>query len=217
MDRIRVLVADDHALVRAGIHALIEKLPDATVVAEASDGHEALSQIAQHRPHVVLMDIAMPRLNGLEATRRLVKEFPHISVIILSMHKHEEYVWQALRAGAAGYVFKDADAAELALALNAVTRGETYLSPPISKHVIREYVQRIGGESTLLERLTPRQREILQLIAEGSTTKEIAQTLHIGVRTVETHRAQLMERLNIHHVVGLVRYAMQVGLVQPNG
>lgn len=214
MKPIRVLLADDHTLVRAGIRALLDKLPDVQVVAEATDGRDALSLVKAHQPHLVLMDIAMPGLNGLEATRRMVKEFPNISVLILSMHVSEEYVWQALRAGAAGYLLKGAELAELALAIKAVARGETYLSPPISKQVIRDYVRRVGGEETLLERLTPRQREILQLIAEGATTKAIAETLHLSVKTVETHRAQLMERLGIHDVAGLVRYAVKIGLVQ---
>jgi DNA-binding NarL/FixJ family response regulator len=213
---IRILVADDHTLVRAGLRALLEKLPEVQVVAEASNGRDALQLVKAHQPDVVLMDIAMPGLNGLEATKRMAKEFPNVRLLILSMHASEEYVWQALSAGAAGYLLKGADPAELALAIKAVSNGETYLSPPISKHVIRDYVQRVGGEATLLERLTSRQREILQLIAEGVTTKEIATTLHISVKTVETHRAQLMERLGIHDVAGLVRYAMKIGLVQPN-
>jgi DNA-binding NarL/FixJ family response regulator len=213
---IRVVLADDHTLVRAGIRALLEKLPDVHVVAEASDGREAVHLVTTTQPDVVLMDIAMPGLNGLEATRRLVKEFPAIRVLILSMHKNEEYVWQALRAGAVGYLLKDADLAELALAITAVTRGETYLSPPISKHVIREYVQRVGGEETGLEQLTPRQREILQLIAEGHTTKMIAQRLGLSVKTVETHRVQMMERLDIHEIAGLVRYAIRMGVVLPD-
>lgn len=216
MKTVRVLLADDHTLVRAGIRALLDKLPDVQVVAEATDGRDALSLVKTHQPHVVLMDIAMPGLNGLEATRRMVKEFPRTNVLILSMHASEEYVWQALRGGAAGYLLKGAELAELALAIKAVTRGETYLSPPISKQVIRDYVRRVGGEETLFERLTPRQREILQLIAEGATTKAIAKTLHVSVKTIETHRAQLMERLGIHDVAGLVRYALKIGLVQTN-
>jgi DNA-binding NarL/FixJ family response regulator len=212
----RVLVADDHTLVRAGIRALLEKLPEVEVVAEASDGRDALQMVKTHRPDVVLMDIAMPGLNGLEATRRMVKEFPRANVLILSMHASEEYVWQALSAGAAGYLLKGAELAELALAIKAVARGETYLSPPISKQVIKDYVRRVGGGETLFERLTPRQREILQLIAEGTTTKDIAKALEISVKTVETHRAQLMERLDIHDVAGLVRYAIKTGLVQPH-
>jgi len=212
----RVLIADDHTLVRAGIRALLEKLPEVQVVAEASDGRDALQMVKTHQPDVVLMDIAMPGLNGLEATRRVVKEFPRANVLILSMYASEEYVWQALSAGAAGYLLKGAELSELALAIQAVTRGDTYLSPPISKQVIKDYVRRVGGEETLFERLTPRQREILQLIAEGATTKEIGKALEISVKTVETHRAQLMERLGIRDVAGLVRYAIQIGLVQPH-
>jgi DNA-binding NarL/FixJ family response regulator len=154
--KVRVLLADDHTLVRAGIRALLEKLPDVQVVAEATDGRDALNLAKVHQPQVVLMDIAMPGLNGLEATRRMVKEFPNTNVLILSMHASEEYVWQALSAGAAGYLLKGAELAELALAIKAATRGETYLSPPISKQVIRDYVRRVGGEETLVERLTPR-------------------------------------------------------------
>jgi DNA-binding NarL/FixJ family response regulator len=212
----RVVLADDHTLFRAGLRALLEKLPEMQVVAEASDGREAVHMVETHHPDLVLMDIAMPGLNGLEATRRLVKVFPAIRVLILSMHRSEEYVWQALRAGAAGYLLKDANPAELALAITAVTRGETYLSPPISKHLIREYIQRVGGEETTLERLTPRQREILQLIAEGHTTKAIAQRLGLGGKTVETHRTQMMERLGIHDIAGLVRYAIRMGMVLPD-
>jgi len=216
MTSMRVVLADDHTLFRAGLRALLEKLPDVQVVAEARDGYEAVHMMETHHTDLVLMDIAMPGLNGLEATRRLVKAFPAIRVLILSMHRSEEYVWQALRAGAVGYLLKDAELAELALALTAVTRGETYLSPPISKHLIREYVQRVGGEGTTLERLTPRQREILQLIAEGYTTKAIAQRLGLGVKTVETHRTQMMERLGIHDIAGLVRYAIRMGMVLPD-
>jgi DNA-binding NarL/FixJ family response regulator len=217
MQPIRVLLADDHALVRAGFRALLQSIPDMQVVAEASDGYEALRLVAEHQPSVVLMDIAMPGLNGLEAAARLAREFPHVRVIILSMHLSEEYVLQALHAGAAGYLLKDADAAELELALRAIVRGEVYLSPAVSKQVVADYIRRTGGESTSLEGLTPRQREVLQLIAEGHTTKEIAQRLDVSVKTVDTHRTQLMERLDIHDVAGLVRYAIRMGLVNPDG
>lgn len=213
---IRILIVDDHALVRAGIRALIEKLPEVQVVAEANNGRDALQLVKVHQPDIVLMDIAMPGLNGLEATKRMTKEFPNTRMMILSMHASEEYVWQALSAGAAGYLLKGAEPAELDLAIKAVFAGETYLSPPISKHVIRDYVRRVGAGDTLVERLTSRQREILQLIAEGVTTKEIAETLHVSVKTVETHRAQLMERLGIYEIAGLVRYAIKIGLVQSN-
>lgn len=169
------------------------------------------------------MDIAMPGLNGLDTVARASKEFPDVRVIILSMHASEEYIFQALRCGAAGYLLKGARTAELELAVNAVACGETYLSPAASKHVVSGYVQRAGegtaggeGESHPSDRLTPRQREILQLIAEGTTTKEIAQRLSISIKTVEMHRAQLMERLGIHDVAGLVRYAIRIGLAAPD-
>jgi DNA-binding NarL/FixJ family response regulator len=216
MPPIRVLLADDHALVRAGIRALAQNLSGIEIVAEAVDGRDALALIKSHQPDLVLMDISMAGLNGLEATARVAKEFPNVRVIILSAHANEEYVWQALRAGAAGYLLKDAGTAELELALNAVARGETYLSPAVSKHVVADYVRRVGGEPRTLELLTPRQREILQLVAEGQTTKEIARTLHISVKTVETHRMQLMERLDIHDVAGLVKYAIRTGLIKPD-
>ena len=214
MKPIRVLLADDHTLVRAGIRSLLENMEGIEVIAEAGDGREALRLVRTHRPDVVLMDIAMPGLNGLEAAARIAKKCPNVRVIILSMHVNEEYVLQALRAGAAGYMVKGADAAELEIAIRAVARGETYLSPMVSKHVVTDYIQRISGETSPLELLTPRQREVLQLIAEGYSTKKIARTLKISVKTVETHRMQLMERLDIHDIAGLVRYAIRVGLVK---
>lgn len=220
MNAIRVLLADDHELVRSGIRALLQNIPGIEVVAEADDGREALRAIAALNPNVVLMDIAMPGLNGLEAAARAAKEFPHSRVIILSMHAGEEYVLQALRAGAAGYLLKGARTAELELAVTSVARGEIYLSPAASKHVVLEYIQRANGaapdgeaEALPSERLTPRQREILQLIAEGHTSKAIAQQLNISTKTVEMHRAQLMDRLDIRDIAGLVRYAIRAGLV----
>lgn len=216
MSPIRVLLADDHALVRAGIRALVQNLAGVEVVAEAADGREALHLVKVHQPDVVLLDISMPGLNGLEAARRLAREYPQVRVLMLSGHASEEYVCQALRAGAAGFLLKDAGLAELELALRAAAQGHTYLSPAVSKHVIGDYVRRVGGEAGALDFLTPRQREILQLIAEGHTTKAIARTLHISAKTVETHRMQLMERLDIHDIAGLVRYAVRVGLVLPD-
>ena len=213
MSAIRILLADDHTLVRAGVRALLEELRDVKVVAEAADGHEALAGTKAHQPHVVLMDVAMSGLNGLETTARLVKEFPDVRVIILSMHANEEYIWQALRAGASGYLLKSASTAELELALKAVREGETYLDPTIARRVIAAYASGAAQQKSPLEQLSPRQREILQLIAEGRTTKEIAFLLNLSNKTVETHRSQLMERLNIHDVAGLVRYAIRQGLV----
>jgi DNA-binding NarL/FixJ family response regulator len=214
MAPLTILLADNHALVRAGIRALLEQIPDVTVVAEAGDGREALKLVEAHRPNLVLMDITMPVMNGLEATGRIVKEFPQTRVVMLSVHNDEEYVLQSLRAGAVGYLLKDAGRAELEIAVAAVARNETYLSPAVSRHVVGDYVRRIGGGiEGRLETLTPRQREILQLIAEGKSTKEIASILDVSVKTVETHRAQLMERLDIHDVAGLVRYAIRNGIV----
>lgn len=213
--RLRVLLADDHALVRAGLRKLLESLPDIEVVGEADDGQAVLLLTEQLHPNLVLMDVAMPGLNGLEATTRLTKAHPQIRVLILSMHQNEDYVRQALRAGAAGYLLKDAAPAELELAIKALRRGETWLSPAVSKGVMSDYVQRLRGEAAPGEALTPRQREILQLIAEGHTTKDIARRLDISVKTVETHRTQLMKQLDLHDVAGLVRYAIRTGLVSP--
>jgi DNA-binding NarL/FixJ family response regulator len=213
MNPTTVLVADDHALVRAGIRALLERIPNLTVVAEASDGREAVELVGKQQPDIALMDIAMPNLSGLEATRQIVISWPKVRVIVLSMHASEEYVWQALRAGARGYLLKGASLAELELALTSVVKGEVYLSPPLSQQAIMEYLQRTGHERTI-ERLTVRQREILRLIASGESTKKIALKLNISVKTVEAHRAQIMERLNIHDVPGLVRYAIKTGLVK---
>lgn len=216
MSTLRVVLVEDHALVRAGIRSLLEKLPDLEVVAEAGDGRAALGLIAQHQPDVVLMDIKMAGLNGLEATARIMRDHPGMRVVILSMYANEEYVIQALRAGASGYLLKDAGTAELEVAVRAAARGETYLSPAISRRMIQDYLQLVGGEGGALEQLTPRQREVLQLVAEGHSVKEMAQILQVSVKTVETHRAQLMERLDIYDVAGLVRYAIRVGIVAPD-
>jgi DNA-binding NarL/FixJ family response regulator len=213
---IRLLLADDHLLVRAGIRSLLATLPGMEVVAEARDGHEALRLVEAHRPDVVLMDIAMPGLNGLEATARITGSHPETRVIILSMHVSEEYGAQALRAGASGYLPKDADVRELELAVGAVARGETYLSPAVSTHVVADYRRRLAESPDALARLSPRQREVLRLLAEGRSTKEIAFNLKLSVKTIETHRAQLMDRLEIHDLAGLVRFAVRTGLVAPD-
>src|SRR6266511_4930952 len=215
MPPIRIVLADDHTLFRAGIRALLADITPGALVVETGDGREALRLIAQHRPDVAVLDIGMAGLNGLEVTAQVAAEFPCVHVMILSMHAHEEYVLQALRAGAVGYLLKDADTVELALALKAVMRGEIYLSPAVSRQVVTGYVQHAGGTAEEVEHLSLRQRETLQLIAEGCTTQEIACRLGISVKTVEKHRAQLMERLNIHDVAGLLRYAIRAGLVMP--
>lgn len=214
---IRVLLVDDHALFRAGIRSLIENFEGIEIVAEASDGREAIKACKSHRVDVVLMDIAMPQLNGLEATDRLAASSDQTRVIILSMNSNEEYILQALRSGAAGYLLKNISPGELEHAIRVVASGETYLSPAISRHVIAAYVERVGGETIgLFDRLTPRQREVLQLIAEGNTSKEIARKLSLSTKTVEMHRSQLMTSLDIHDVAGLVRYAIRVGLITPD-
>jgi DNA-binding NarL/FixJ family response regulator len=213
---IRVLLADDHTLVRAGIRALLESLPEIEIVAEASDGRQALELLLAVQPDVALLDISMPSLNGLEVAARVATTSPRTRLVILSMHGDPAHVAQALRAGVAGYLLKDAAVDELPVLLRAVTRGETYLSPGISKQVVAGFLQRSqGGEpgSPADDRLTPRQREILQLIAEGKSSKEIAHLLDISLKTVETHRAQIMDRLDIRDVAGLVRYAVRTGLV----
>ena len=213
MAPIRVLVADDHALFRAGVRKLLQSFEGVEVVGEAGDGQEALELSGAQRPDVLLMDIGMPRLNGVEAAARLTREGSRPRVIILSMHTSEEHVLRAIRAGAAGYLLKDAKPPELEAAVRAVARGEIYLSPAISRYVVED-VRRGGAESGPLDRLTPRQREVLQLIAEGNTTKAIASRLGLSVKTVETHRAQLMERLDVHDVAALVRLAVRLGLVE---
>jgi DNA-binding NarL/FixJ family response regulator len=212
---IRVLLADDHTLVRAGIRGLLQGLAGVEVVGEAGDGHEALRLSESLHPDVALLDVGMPGLNGLEVAGRLANQEAPIRVVILSMHTSEEYVLRALRAGCAGYLVKDSAVAELEIAIRAVARGETYLSPSVSKRVVDDYVSRTGGALDPLDALTPRQREILQLAAEGHSSKEIAQRLQLSYRTVETHRAQLMERLGVHDLAGLVRFAVRVGLVAP--
>lgn len=214
MKPIRVLLADDHSLVRAGIRALLQKIAGVQVVAEAENGREALELIEKFKPDIALMDIAMPELDGLTAAARVAIDFPDVRVIILSMHSDQEYVIRALRAGAKGYLLKGARSSELELAVTAVARGETYLSPAAAVHVVDDVVKRVNGEARPLDRLTQRQRQVLQLIAEGYTRKQIAQKLKISAKTVDTFRAQLMEALNIHDVAGLVRFAIAEGLIQ---
>ena len=213
MEQIRILLADDHVLVREGIRALVEKLPGVNVIGEAKDGREAVRLAKEYKPDLILMDIAMPGLNGLEATSRISKEIPKTKIIILSMYANEEYVREAIRAGAAGYLIKRGAAVELELAITSVTRGEAYFSPLVSAKIPRNRRGHLSTDWATLERLTPRQREILQMIAEGNSTKDIAAILNISIKTVETHRAQLMERLDIHDVPGLVRFAIRAGLV----
>jgi len=212
MKPIRVLIADDHALVRAGIRALVEKIEGMVVVGEAGKGKEALELVSQLRPNLMLLDITMPEGGGFDVLDQVTKNFPEIRVIVLTVHEAGEYAIRALREGAAGFLPKSAASTELEQAIQTVIRGEVYISPETSRKTLIEYGK--GTKRDLLATLSPRQREVLLLIAEGRTTKQIAQVLEISVKTVETHRAQLMERLDIHDVAGLVRYAIMVGLIQ---
>jgi DNA-binding NarL/FixJ family response regulator len=211
---IRVILTDDHPIVRAGIRDALQKLPGVEVVGEAADGREGFELIKSCAPDVVFMDISMPGLNGLEATERIAKAFPQVQVIILSRHENEEYYWRALQVGAAGYVLKKAAITELKAALQCVVGGEIYLSREISTRLRNQLpLQRIARSRSPAEQLTARQREILQLIAEGQTTKAIALILKISAKTVEYHRAKLMQTLNIFDIPGLVRFALRAGLI----
>ena len=213
MPTIKVVLADDHAVVRAGICTMLASLGGIEIVGQASNGRDALALVAQHLPNLLMCDISMPEMNGLETTRRVLKEFPNVRVIMLSMHTSEEYVWQALKAGATGYLIKDTDPAELDLAIKSVLAGKTFLTPNVSKQVVNTYMQRLENDATATDVLTPRQREILQLIAEGKALKEIARLLNLSVKTIETHRTMLMDRLNIRDTAGLVKYAMRMGMI----
>lgn len=212
MKPIRVLIADDHALVRAGIRALVEKIEGVVVVGEAGKGSEALELARDLGPNLMLLDITMPDGGGFEVLDHVTRNYPEIKVIVLTVHEAGEYAIRALREGAAGFLPKSAASTELEQAIQTVVRGEIYISPETSRKTLLEYGKGVTKRD-LLASLSPRQREVLRLIAEGRTTKQIAQVLEISVKTVETHRAQLMERLGIHDVAGLVRYAIIVGLI----
>ncbi len=218
MKNIRVLLADDHQLVRAGMRALIDSLPGFEVAGEAADGREVLRLVRDDGIDLVVMDLSMPGLNGLDATARIAKDHPEIRVVVLSMHTSENYVLDALRAGARGYVIKDSAPEELERALRAVAAGQRYLSPAISHFLLDDYLRlaRGGDAQQAAARLTARQREILQLIAEGRSTREIAGRLSISIKTVETHRAQIMQRLDVRDVASLTRYAIRLGLITPD-
>jgi DNA-binding NarL/FixJ family response regulator len=210
----RVVLADDHTLVRAGVRKLLESLDTIEVVGEAGDGLVLLALVEQLQPDVVLMDITMPELNGLEATLHIARHWPQTRVLILSMYENEEYVSRALGNGAVGYLLKDAAPAELHKAIQTVLAGRVYLSPAVSQEVIGAYVHQLRGEHPAPSGLSPRQREVLQLVAQGHSTKEIARLLGLSGKTVETHRSRLMQQLGIHEVTALVRYAMRIGLVR---
>lgn len=213
MKKIRVLLVDDHALIRAGIRALLERVELLEVVGEAGDGHHALDLIEKLRPDVVLLDLTLPGLSGFEVLKITSEKFPKVHMIVLTAHDEEEYAFQALRAGAAGYLPKSAASSELRLAIEHVMGGKKYLSPTVEQKAAFELGRNTPEGPVPLSELTPRQREVLTLIAEGHSTKDIARALNISVKTVETHRAQLMDRLDIHDIASLVRYAIKMGLV----
>ena len=209
----RVILADDHKLVRAGFRAMLKTLPDVEVVAETENGRHALELIRKHVPDIALLDITMPGLTGLEVAARVSAEIPNVRVIILSMHTGDEYIVQAIRAGIAGYLLKNAEPMELELAIRSALDGDIYMSPGVSRRVVHEFARKTNFTTTM-DLLSPRQREILQLLAEGNSNKEIATVLKLSIKTVETHRKELMERLGLHDVAGLVRYAIRMGIVR---
>jgi len=210
--KIRTLLADDHRLVRQGLRALLERQSGIEVVGEASTGREAVTLALRERPDVVLMDLTMPELNGIEATQQVVRAAPEIRILALSMHADRQFAARALAAGASGYLLKDCAPEELLTALECVAGGRTYLSPAIADLVVSDYVSRLAADESELELLSSREREVLQLLAEGSTTKQIAGRLHVSVKTVETHRKRIMDKLGVHSVAELVKYAIQQGL-----
>jgi two-component system response regulator NreC len=215
--RIRVLLADDHAIVREGIRLCLEGMGDMEVIAEADDGHQAVRQVAELRPDVAVLDVTMPRLNGIEALRQIKRDYPRTAVVVLSMHDNEAYVTQALRAGAAGYVLKRTVATELGAAIRAARAGEMYLDPGVAKRVVTDYLYHLDPDGTFVaphDRLTPREREVLQLAAEGLTTRQIAEHLVVSTKTAEHHRASAMSKLSLHSQTELVKYAIRHGLIE---
>ncbi len=216
MKKIRVLIAEDHTIVRQGLSALLRSEPDIEVVGEASDGLEATEMAKKMTPDIVLMDIGMRNLNGLDATRTIKRFFPSMKVLVLTMYDNEEMIFQILKAGASGYLIKDSAMTELVSALRAVFRGDSYLSPSISKKVIGDYIRRaeLGEKASTDELLSGREREILQLIAEGNSIPQIASHLCISKKTVEAHKSHIMEKLNIRDKAGLIKYAIRTGLTE---
>ncbi len=215
MAPIRILLADDHNIIRDGIRLLLERHAGFSVVAEAADGRATLQLAEEHSPDVVIMDIAMPNLNGIEATRRIVEKNPRIGVVILSMHYDESYVIRALKAGARGYLLKDAVKAELVAAIHAVAQGRSYFSPRIRSVLQEDYMQVLDrkGIDDTYELLTGREREVLQMVAEGKTNKEIANTLNLSLYTVDTHRTHILQKLNLHSVPEVILYAVRKGII----
>jgi two-component system response regulator NreC len=216
MSKIRVLLADDHAVVRKGLRFLLERAPDMEIVGEASDGREAVRLAAELKPHVVVMDIGMPQLNGIEATAQIVKQNPQVSVIILSVHSDESYLLRALSAGAKGYLLKDSAEEDLVRAVQVAAQGKPFFSPAISEKLLEDYMRYLQqrGLKDSYELLTDREKEILQLLAEGKSNKEVAALLNLSPYTVETHRAHIMQKLNLHNTAEIVLYAVRKGIIR---
>jgi DNA-binding NarL/FixJ family response regulator len=216
MSRLRILLADDHTIVRQGLRKMLEERPDWEVVAEAGDGREAVRQAELHKPDVAILDVAMPLLNGIEATRQIVKKSPATRVLVLSMHADDAYVIQILQAGATGYLLKDSADVDLIQAVTAVSRGTSFFSPAIARLMLDDYVRQLAdkGVTDRYESLSEREREIFQLIAEGKANKEIAAILSISPSTVETHRARIMEKLDLHSAAEIVLYAVRKGVIR---
>ena len=215
MARIRIAIADDHTIMRSGLRLLLEREPDFTIAGEASDGRAAIDIAGQHSPDVMVLDVAMPNLNGIEAAARIAVLSPKTAIVMLSMHSDETYVLRALKAGARGYLLKDSAEGDLISAVRAVAAGRTFFSPAISNMLVEEYIRAIQerGVEDSYELLTPRERELLQLVAEGKTTKEIASSLSLSASTVDTHRANIMRKLNLNSLAELVLYAVRKGII----
>ena len=215
MEKIRVFLVDDHTVVRQGLRRILESDEEIEIVGEAGDGRTAIDLVQKLRPHVVVMDVAMPELNGIEATRQIVKRIEGAKVLVLSMHGDDVYVRQALKAGARGYLLKDSEDLDLIKAVKAIRAGGSFFSPPVSKVVLSGYLgDKDGGDAEDgVARLTDREREVLQLIAEGKTNKEVAHALSVSVNTVETHRKHIMEKLDLHNTAELVRFAIRTKIV----
>jgi len=216
MSKIRILLADDHTVMRAGLRLLLQREPGFTVVGEAEDGRRTVELADAEKPDVVVMDIAMPRLNGIEATRQIVSKRPGVSVVILSMHSDESYVIRALKAGAKAYLLKDSAEADLIRAVRSVSEGKSFFSPAVSKLLLEDYVRQLQqrGEEDSYELLTGREREVLQLLAEGKSNKDVAILLNLSLYTVETHRSHILQKLGLHTIPDLILYAVRKGVIQ---
>jgi DNA-binding NarL/FixJ family response regulator len=216
MDTLRIVLADDHTLFRQGLRRVLEEQAGWHVIAEASDGAEAVRLTLQHEPHMVILDVAMPRLNGVDATRQITRRLPHVCVLIVSMYSDDVYITQALQAGAQGFVLKDSADADLVRAVTDLAAGKSHFSPSVSKVVLNDYVRHLSerGVTDRFDALSEREREVFQLIAEGHSNKDIANLLHVSPGTVETHRARIMEKLDVHSAAEIVLYAVRKGVIR---